>query len=74
MNATTKNYCRSDAEIRAAMKERFGSRNARVTKNGEIHVRDVMPNTSRPGWYLFGFTGDPTVDEQIWNPDGSIRI
>ena len=64
---------KTDAEVRAAVKAIFGPKNARVTKNGEVHVKGSMPNTNITGWYLLGFTGQPELDEKIWLEDGSLR-
>ena len=64
---------KSSVEIRSAVKQIFGATNARVTRNGEIHVRGRMPNTNVYGWYLFGFVGQREVDDKIWWPDGSLN-
>lgn len=64
---------KTDAEVRAAVKTIFGSKNARVAKNGEVHVKGTMPNTNQTGWYLLGFTGQPELDNMIWWEDGSLR-
>ena len=64
---------KTDAEVRAAVKAIFGAKNARVTRNGEVHVKGTMPNTNQTGWYLLGFTGQPELDEKIWWEDGSLR-
>ena len=64
---------KTDAEVRAAVKNIFGAKNARVTKNGEVHVKGTMPNTNQTGWYLLGFTGQPELDGKIWWEDGSLR-
>ena len=64
----------TDAEIRVAVKTIFGAKNARVTRNGEIHVRGTMPNTNIYGWYLLGFTGSSEIDDTIFYPDGSLNI
>ena len=65
---------KTDAEIRSAVKTIFGTQNARVTRNGEIHVRGKMPNTNTHGWYLLGFTGSPEIDDTIFYPDGSLNF
>lgn len=70
MNVTT---IRTDTEVRAAVKAIFGAKNARVTKNGEVHVRGTMPNTNQVGWYLMGFTGQCELEERIWSPDGTLN-
>lgn len=64
---------KTDAEIRAAVKAIFGAKNARVARNGEIHVKGTMPNTDQVGWYLLGFTGSSQIDETIFWPDGSLN-
>lgn len=64
---------KTDAEIRKAVKEIFGAKNARVTKNGEVHVKGTMPNTNKTGWYLLGFTGQTELEEKIWWPDGRLN-
>lgn len=64
---------KTDSEIRAAVKEIYGSNNAKVTRNGEVHVRGLMPNTNKIGWYLLGFTGTADVEEKLFYPDGSLR-
>lgn len=43
--------------IRKALQTKFGPRNYRITKTGEIHVKGVMPNTNQTGWYLLGYLG-----------------
>jgi len=69
----TTHTTKTDSEIRSAVKTIFGAPNARVTKNGEIHVKGRMPNTNRIGWYLLGFTGSSDIDAKIWHPDGSLN-
>lgn len=65
---------KTDAEVRKAVKTIFGAKNARVTRNGEVHVNGRMPNTNQYGWYLLGFTGQPELDAKIWcEHDGSLR-
>jgi len=64
---------KTDSEIRTAVKAIVGGKNARVTKNGEVHVRGIMPNTNQVGWYLLGLTGCPELEEKIWWEDGSLR-
>lgn len=66
-----------DIKIRQAVKTIFGAKNARVTKNGELHVFGKMPNTNEQGWYLLGFTPSSLstgVGEKIFNPDGSLNF
>lgn len=64
---------KTDAQIRTALKTIFGEKCARITRNGEVHVKGVMPNTSQTGWYLMGFTGNAEIEEKIWFPDGSLN-
>ena len=61
---------KTDAEIRAAVKAIFGAKNARVTRNGEVHVKGRMPNSNQHGWYLLSYTGNADLEEKIWRPDG----
>ena len=51
--------------IRTALRNAFGSRQYRITANGEIHVRGTMPNTNETGWYLFGWVGDTDTEDRI---------
>ncbi|HSW53270.1 MAG TPA: hypothetical protein VLG93_08560 [Sulfuricaulis sp.] len=64
---------KTDSEVRAAAKKIYGAKNAKVTRNGEVHVRGVMPNTSKTGWYLLGFTGQVELEEKLFHSDGSLR-
>lgn len=52
-------------EIRKALRIEFGTRNYRITKNGEIHVYGTMPNTNQEGWYLYGWIGDAQTIARI---------
>jgi hypothetical protein len=62
---------KTDHQIRLRVKSLYGGANARVTRNGEIHVRGVMPNTNKIGWYFFGFTGHNEIEDKLWWPDNS---
>lgn len=53
------------AAIRKALRNAFGPRKYRITKNGEIHVFGLLPNTSTAGWYLFGFVGEAETEARI---------
>jgi hypothetical protein len=64
---------KTDVEIRKAAKQIFGASNAKVTKNGEVHIKGVMPNANQTGWYLLGFTGQVELDSKLFNDDGSIK-
>ena len=33
--------------------ESIGAERYRITRDGEVHVYGIMPNTNRAGWYLF---------------------
>lgn len=65
------NRAKNTATVRAAVKAIYEA--ARVTKNGEVHVKGVMPNTNKTGWYLLGFVGQPELDAKIWDEDGNLR-
>lgn len=42
--------------LRAALRAQFGTRQYRISPNGEIHVYGQMPNTGMTSWYLYGRT------------------
>jgi len=52
-------------KMRIALCETYGKRNYRITKDGEIHVRGIMPNNNKEGWYLLGYMGYPEMEFQI---------
>ena len=51
--------------LRNALREKFGRRNYRITRTGEIHAYGVMPNTNQVGWYLFGFVGNAETESRV---------
>jgi len=53
------------AQIRAALIVKFGARMYRITRDGEIHVHGVMPNTQIVGWYLYGYVGDAETEARL---------
>jgi len=53
------------ATIRKILRNAFGDRQYRITKENEIHVHGVMPNTNQVGWYLFGYVGDTQTEAQL---------
>lgn len=53
------------AQIRAALVAKFGARMYRITRDGEIHVRCVMPNTNTTGWYLYGYVGSAETEARL---------
>ncbi len=46
------------AQIRRALIAKFGERQYRITRDGDIHVHGRMPNTNIDGWYLYGWIHD----------------
>lgn len=44
----------SKTQIRAILRNAFGPRGYRITREGEIHIYGQMPNTDQVGWYFFG--------------------
>lgn len=64
---------KTTAEVRAACREIYGEKNVRIKKNGEVHVKGRMPNSTSYGWYLLGFMGDAAFDDLLFYPDGSVR-
>lgn len=53
------------AQIRTALRAKFGSRNYRITRAGEIHIYGRMPNTNQDGWYLWGWIGNAETEARI---------
>ena len=51
--------------IRKILRNTFGSRKYRITRDGEIHVYGTMPNTNQTGWYLFGHLGDAVTEARL---------
>ena len=45
----------SIAQIRAALRNAYGDRMYRITRDGEIHVYGTIPNSNTEGWWLFGY-------------------
>lgn len=70
---TLNNAQNTTSTTRKAVKSIFGAKNARVKRNGEIHINGTMPNTNQTGWYLLGFVGSSEVNECLWYPDGSLK-
>jgi hypothetical protein len=42
------------ATIRAALVDKYGPRNYRITSNDQVHVYSQMPNSMDTGWWLLG--------------------
>ncbi len=40
--------------LRAALRARFGAGQYRITRNDEVHVYGLMPNSQTVGWWLMG--------------------
>jgi hypothetical protein len=40
--------------LRAALRAKFGPRCYRITRNDEVHVYGLMPNSQTVGWWLMG--------------------
>lgn len=51
--------------IRNILRNAFGARQYRITRDGEIHVYGTMPNTNQTGWYLFGRVGDAETESRL---------
>jgi len=51
--------------VRVLLADSFGTGNVRITREGEIHVNGVMPNTDRWGWYLWGQIGNPDTEARL---------
>ena len=50
---------------RAALRNAFGAGKYRITRDGEIHVYGRMPNSTKTGWYLYGWVGDAQTTARI---------
>lgn len=55
----------STKQIRNALCKMFGARNFRITRDGEIHTKGVLPNTGCEGWYVFGSVHDSVTMYQL---------
>jgi hypothetical protein len=42
------------AAIRAALVDKYGPKNHRITSGDEVHVYSQMPNSMETGWWLLG--------------------
>lgn len=51
--------------FRAALRDRFGARNYRITQTLEIHVHGQMPNSGLVGWYFFGYATDAEMPARL---------
>ena len=40
--------------IRAALINKYGKRNYRITSSEDVHVYSIMPNSNTLGWWLMG--------------------
>ena len=56
-------------EIRNILRNTFGARSYRITRDDEIHVYGQMPNSSEVGWYFFGWVGDAETLARIQSLD-----
>ena len=48
----------STAKIRTILRNHYGRRQYRITRDGEIHVYGQMPNSIESGWWLYGHIAD----------------
>lgn len=55
----------TNTTIRNILRNAFGARKYRITRDGEIHVHGTMPNTSQTGWYLFGRVGNAETESRL---------
>jgi len=40
--------------LRAALRAKYGAGRYRITRNDEVHVYGLMPNSQTVGWWLMG--------------------
>ena len=53
------------AQLRQALREKFGTRRYRITADGAVHVHGTMPNTNQVGWYLLGYLGTQELESRL---------
>lgn len=63
-NATTSQPTIRD--YREMLREFYGARQYRITRDGEIHVYGQMPNSIETGWWLYGYVGDRQTMERLF--------
>ena len=44
----------SRTELRAALRATYGAGRYRITRDDEVHVYGLMPNSRTVGWWLMG--------------------
>jgi hypothetical protein len=44
----------ASTKLRNALRAKYGKRNYRITRHGDVHVYGRMPNSDQVGWYLMG--------------------
>jgi len=52
----------SRTELRNALRTKYGPRNYRITRNGEVHVYGLMPNAQIFRWWLMG----DIIEAELW--------
>lgn len=55
----------NEKKIRAILRDTFGNRSYRITRDSEVHVYGQMPNSEEVGWYFFGHLEDPDTLARI---------
>ena len=45
-------------KLRAALRAKFGARQYRITRRGEVHAYGMLPNSAIIGWFFFGYVED----------------
>ena len=53
-----KNTTQSIAALRRALVAKYGKRNYKITRCGDVHALGTMPNHARQGWHFIGDVGD----------------
>lgn len=51
--------------LRGLLRDKYGPRKYRITKNDEVHAFGTMPNTEKTGWYFAGYLSDFAKEWQI---------
>lgn len=53
--------------LRQFARDNFGPRRLRITRDGEVHLYSLMPNSIETGWWLVGSVHDAC--ERFFGPD-----
>lgn len=55
----------TEADVRKMLRDVYGSRQYRITRDGQIDVHGQMPNSHVIGWWFFGWLDDALTEERL---------